>query len=253
MMNTIIAEIVRQGIILKRNMFRLSDITIWPLILFYSLTLFIVFIKADTSLVALVILGIIGWRIVYHMQIEMTMAYMDHYWQHTLAYTHISPMRISAFIIGNIIVGALKFLLVLIMYLLLAKWMFAFTVPDPFTVTIALLFLGISGIFIGLILFGLTLLYHEHAFNLAYAVPDLLVLLSGVYYPIAIFPVFMQKIAAFLPPFWGFELLKSTVGYGQANYPLLVLSTIAWGAVSLFFLVWCYKRAKKTGRLAKLN
>ncbi len=252
MIRQIYSQVYKNFKILTRNYFRLFDITIWPLTLLFSISLFVRFVQASPEIIAMVILGVTGWRIVYHMQIDIATSYMEEFWSHSLNHFLISPLRWIEFIIGNVITGMIKFAFVLIMYLVVSKAVFGFTVTNIPLFALGLGVLGIFGITLGLMTMSLVMLYHDNAYTAAYIVPDLLVLLSGVYYPISIFPAAVQPIIKVIPAVYGFNILKSTIGLAQVDYPMLAITTIAWLVLSILLFVYCLNYAKKTGKLGRM-
>lgn len=247
------AEVYRNCILMYRNRWRLFDITVWPLILFFSLTLFIQFVNPDPKIFAIVITGVAGWRAVYHLQIEINTTFMDHYWEKTLPHTMASPLRLIELMAAAVVTACIKLLVVLAMILGIAAAFYGFTIISIPVFLAAIIFLCLAGVVLGIITFGVVLLYNEHAIAFAWAIPDLVVLLSGAYYPISIFPQWVQHVSALLPPFFGFELLKSMYGYGQANYLVAAVSLAAWFAVAFLFAAWCFRKAKRDGRVGKFN
>lgn len=252
MLKQIYSQVYKNFTILTRNYFRLFDITFWPLTLLFSISLFVDFIQANQEIIAMVILGVTGWRVVYHMQIDMTTSYMEEYWGHSLNHFLISPLRWIEFILGNIITGTIKFALVLIIYLIVGKFMFSFTPTNLPIFALGLVFLAVFGVILGLITMSLVTLYHDNAYTAAYIVPDLLVLLSGVYYPISIFPAALQSIIKFIPAVYGFNVLKSTIGLEQVDYGMLFGTTIIWLVLAILLFAFCINHAKKTGRLGRM-
>ncbi len=240
-------------IIMKRNMFRFFDITLWPLILFLSLTLFVRYLEEGEVVFAMVILGVTGWRVVYHAQIEFSQNYMDQYWSGMSGHFLISPITLMEFIIANVIIGVLKFAFVGALYFVLATFLFHHIFMNWWLIFIGLLLLGIFGIILGLITLGICFIYHENAFAVSFILPDLIVLWSGVYYPIEVFPEIMQTIAHFFPSYYGFEILKATVGMGTINIPWIVGTMLVWLIGAVLFLSWTRRYTMKKGLFAKLN
>lgn len=249
----IYAIIYMNMIVMKRNWFRLFDITLWPVTLFVSLILFVRFMGTRDTFVAIAVMGLVGWRAVYHFQIESSVAYMDNYWGRMLPHTLSSPLKMSEFVIANLIMGLFKFILVLIMYLLLAYFMVGFTVPNVGLFIFGIIFLAISGFIIGLITFGFTMLYHENAITVTYVLPDLFCLASGVYYPITVFPLWLQNVVHILPTFYGFEILKSMVGYGTIDYLLMFIVLAIWFVFALWFVSYAARKARRHGLSGKFN
>jgi ABC-2 type transport system permease protein len=247
----VLSQVYKSMVLVKRNQFRLFDVTIWPLTLLFSITLFVGFVAGDPRLIAMVILGIAGWRAIYHMQMEMNTGYMDEYWSNSLNHFIISPIRWIEFFVGTIIVGVIKFLFVLVVYLLVGYFVFGFTIPNVPLFIVGILFLSLYGISIGLITLGFNVIYHENAFAFTWALADVLVLFAGVYYPISIFPQAVQVFSRLLPATYGFEVMKSMLGFGTVNYGMLILTSLAWflAGIAVFFL--CVRHAKNIGRLGK--
>lgn len=251
--NIIIAELYKIKVMLKKNYFRLFDITVWPIILFFSLVLFLKFISPAKEIMSMVITGLIGWRAVYHMQIETNLGYMDDHWRKNLAHMLASPIKISEFISAHLISGFIKFIFVLGIYLILAYSFFSFHIADISKFMIGISYLLFTGITLGLIVLGFIILYKDKAITFSFALPDLFVLLSGAYYPISIFPDLVIKFVHILPTFYGFELLKSMVGLGSVDYIGMIIVGSIWFIASILFLKYCIKRAKRTGELVSFN
>lgn len=237
----------------KKNFFRLFDITLWPLVLFLSLTLFVRYIEKDPAILGVVILGVMGWRMVYHMQIELCQAYMDNWWSGMLGHFMITPITTLEFIFGNLLIGMAKVFIVSGMYFILAKILFGYTFNNWSLILLGSCVLLLFSIFIGMITLGICLIYQDNAFAVAYLLPDLIVLFSGVYYPITIFPTVIQKIMIFFPTYYGFEILKAAVGQGSVHLPFAIGTLVLWAIFSICFFLYCKGYAKKRGLFAKLN
>ena len=165
----------------------------------------------------------------------------------------VSPATLVEFIVGNVIVGVIKLTFVTGLYVLLAKLLFGYMFINVNLILLGLFSLGIFGIILGLITLGVCFIFHENAFAVAYILPDLIVLSSGVYYPISVFPEAMQAVVYYFPTYYGFEILKASVGAGTVNLPWLLGTTLAWFVFSLRFLRWCKKYTMKQGLFARLN
>jgi ABC-2 type transport system permease protein len=237
----------------QKNFFRLFDITLWPLVLFLSLTLFIQYIKGESAILGAVILGVMGWRIVYHMQIEFCQSYMDNWWSGMLGHFMISPVTTLEFILGNLVVAVVKMGAVAGTYFIFAKLLFDYTFTNWNLILIGSLILMLFGLCMGLITLGICMIYQDNAFAVAYLLPDLIVLFSGVYYPVTIFPVFIQKVMTVFPTLYAFEILKASVGLGSINIPYSIATVVLWFVISVSFLIFCKKYAKRKGLFAKLN
>jgi len=238
---------------MRRDPFRLLDITVWPLILFLSMTLFAGVFTVDKAVLGLVILGALGWRIVYHFQMESVQLYMDNYWSGMIEHLMISPIRWPEFIIGGMISAIAKITIIGSFFLGLGWLIFGFVVTDWVTVLLAFLAIAACGIVLAIFGLGVAFLKRGDAFAFIFAFPDAVAVLSGVFYPTSIFPEPFRTIAQFLPTTHAFNILKSTLGMGEPNLPLFFLTITGWFLVSLLFIRWALKRARKNGKLVKMK
>lgn len=253
-LSRIYSQVYKNAKLLTSSPFRWADVIVWPFILLFSITFFIQFSGADPRFMAVVILGMIGWRAVYFFQMDIVTTFMDEYWIKSLPHLFLSPLRTWELVIGGSISGFVKFVFVMLVYLLLSGLIYSFYVPNLATFAIALFFLGLFGISIGMISLGLTYLYKEDAFSLAFIIPDLTVLMTGVYFDVnTVLPQPLLTIVQFIPSTHAFNLLKSMVGFGAVDYPALIATCILWLVIGAAFNNWAFNRARKNGKLAKLG
>jgi ABC-2 type transport system permease protein len=101
------------------------------------------------------------------------------------------------------------------------------------------------------------LLSPEKGQQVTYIVSALLLLVSGVYYPVNVLPDWMQKLAAVSPVTYGLEgtraALRDGAGVGElwgSIWPLLVM-----GVVFVPLGIWVFhlgeRYAKRTGKLKR--
>lgn len=247
------AELYKAVILARRNYFKLFDITVFPIILFFAITMFLRFVEPSNEVMSMAITGLIGWRAVYHFQIETGFAYMEDYWSKNISQELAGPLKLRHMILSGAISGGVKFVIILSIYLTLAVSLFSFEIVDFSKFIIGVAYLGFTGFILGLITLGLIILHKHKAFSFAFMIPDFIVLLSGVYYPISVFPSAIVKFAHLLPTFYGFELLKSMVGYGTANYLGMIVVGFVWLIGAIVFLHFAIKKAKKNGSFANFN
>ncbi|MEW6749111.1 MAG: ABC transporter permease [Candidatus Micrarchaeota archaeon] len=239
---------------LKRNSFRLADVFIWPMIFLFTLTFFITYLGSDPVYLDMIILGMMGWRVVYFLNLEMVSSFTEEYWSKSLPYLMASPISRIEMALGAAGSGSLKAIFVVGIYLVMTNLLYGFTVSDwPLFLT-AMAFMGIVGFTLGLITLGLGYFMKEEAFNIAFIIPDVTVLLSGVYFTIdSVYPGWLIPYIRLLPSVHAFDLLKSMVGIGQADLASLALLSAIWLAAAYLFNGFLYEKARKEGKLARLG
>ena len=71
------SQFYKNFFIMTSNYFRLTDMTIWPLTLLLSFLLLTQALTKDPDVIALVILGMMGWQAVQQTQMGIASGYMD--------------------------------------------------------------------------------------------------------------------------------------------------------------------------------
>ncbi|HLO68233.1 MAG TPA: ABC transporter permease [Holophaga sp.] len=249
----ILAQAYHISLNLRRDAFRLLDVTLWPLVLFLSMGLFCQAFSPDPRAMGLVVLGCLGWRVIYHFQMEAVQIYMDNYWMGMIEHVMISPVRWWEFILGGAVSALGKILVIAALFLGLGRALFGVRVEAPWTVLAALLACAACGLVLAVFSMGVAFLKRGDAFAFIFAFPDAIAVLSGVFYPVTVFPGPVQALAALLPTTHAFGLLKATLGLGRPE-PLLFLATLVpWLAGGVLFTSWALGRARRLGKLVKMR
>jgi ABC-2 type transport system permease protein len=239
---------------LRRNTFRLADVLIWPMIFLFTLTFFATYLGSDPVYLNMIILGMMGWRMIYFLNLEMVSTFVEEYWSKSLAFLLISPISRIEFAIGSAASGFMKGIFVILTYVVFTNMLYGFVVPDWGTFAIAIFFMAAIGFSMGLITLGIAYYWKEEAFNVAFIWPDVIVLLSGVYFTVeSVYPASILPLINALPSTQAFNLLKSMVGIGHADIPLLALLSAVWLIAAYLFNGFMYEKARRAGKLTRLG
>ncbi|MEW6722472.1 MAG: ABC transporter permease [Candidatus Micrarchaeota archaeon] len=250
----IYALLYRSAKSLGRNTFRLADVVLWPMIFLFTLTFFVTYLGSDQVYINMIIMGMMGWRMIYFLNLEMVSSFVEEYWSKSLAHLMMSPISRLEFALGTAASGMLKALFVIATYLVATNVLYGFTVPDWPSFLLALFFFALIGFSMGLITLGLGYYMKEEAFNIAFIWPDVIVLLSGVYFSVeAVYPEWLVPIIRLLPSTQAFELMKSIIGLGRPDMFLLAATTAAWVGIAYVFNGRMFESARKAGKLARLG
>jgi ABC-2 type transport system permease protein len=237
----------------KRDLFRLFDVTLWPLVLFLSMTLFAGSFTHDSRVTGIVVLGALGWRIIYHFQMEAVQLYMDNYWMGMIEHVMISPVRWWEFILGGAISALGKIAVIALLFLGLGHYVFHFTVDHWTATMIGFAACAGCGLVLSIFSLGVAFLKRGDAFAFIFAFPDAIAVLSGVFYPVTVFPAPVRLLAETLPTTHAFNLLKATVGMAEWN-PLDYFATLAvWLLLAVLFTGWSLRKARRDGKLVKMK
>ena len=240
-------------LIASRDKFRLLDVTLWPLVLFLSMTLFAGVFTQDRSITGLIVLGALGWRIIYHFQMEAVTLYMDNFWSGMIEHVMISPVRWWEFILGGALCAVLKIMVIGCLFLGLGHLWFHFTVDRWLATLTGFLACAACGLVLAVFSMGVAFLKRGDAFAFIFAFPDAIAVLSGVFYPTSVFPTPLRWLAQTLPTTHAFNLLKSTVGRGEWNLELFFATLALWLALGITFTGWALSKARRDGLLVKMK
>ena len=78
-------------------------------------------------------------------------------------------------------------------------------------------------------------------------------MVSGVFYPITVFPAPVQALARLLPTTHAFDLLQATLGLAPAQPGLFFATLLPWLAAAILFTNLALARARRDGKLVKMK
>ena len=180
-------------------------------------------------------------------------------WEGTIEYTMMAPISRLTHMLGvslfSVFYGlARSALLLAVLALFFHVDLSGANIPGAVTLLLAG---SVSFIGFGIMAATLPLLFPERGEEMTFVISSVLLLVSGVYYPITVLPGWMQKIAAVSPATYVLEGMRATILEGQPTsalggylLPILLLGvlTVPLG-VAVF--AWAERYAKRTGRLKR--
>ena len=183
-------------------------------------------------------------------------------WEGTLEYTMMAPVHRSTHLLGSV-AYAMVFGLVHTAAILLAMLVFfpnlALTSANPLTVVSFFILGSFSFVGIAMLAAILPLLYVERGAQMTFVLQSVLLLVSGVYYPIDVLPGWMQALSHLSPATYAIDGVRRGLIDGVSVtdltgdiWPLLVM-----GLVLIPFGLWAFGRAeryaKQTGKLKRVG
>jgi ABC-2 type transport system permease protein len=240
-------------IVARRDAFRLLDVSLWPLVLFLSMALFAGAFTQDPKVTGVVVLGALGWRIIYHFQMEAVQLYMDNYWSGMIDHLMISPARWWELILGGALSAVAKIAVIGLLFLGLGRGVFHFKVVQWGPTLLGLLACAACGLVLAVFSMGVAFIKRGEAFAFIYAFPDAIAVLSGVFYPTSVFPAPVRMAAQALPTTHAFDLLKGTLGLAHPQASLFFLTLGIWMGLGVLFTSWALGKARREGKLVKMK
>src|SRR5436309_12731340 len=182
-------------------------------------------------------------------------------WEGTIEHTFMAPISRFTHLIGSCWYAVAHGLLFTFVQLIVVGLFFHLDLSHAnyLTATFMLLAGSISFIGFGIAAAVLPLLFTERGSQMSYIVRAILLLVSGVYYPVEVLPVWMQPLARISPATYVLEGLRAALLSSQVIWSAEIWSytwpLIVTGIVSIPLSVYIFRiaerYAKRTGRLKR--
>ena len=256
--------------VVERNFYLVKRYAMWELAFFVwtiANTLSIVFISKaaglpaakETQLTTVLLIGAVIWAylgIIFEILTE-TVAWER--WEGTIEYTFMAPLSRSVHLIGMGLFAIAYGLVRATLIFVVVAAMFGLHMPDANFVT-ALILLGIASVSfigIGMMTAVLPLISPEKGTQLGFMAQGIMLVCSGVYYPVSVLPQWMQVISRISPATYALRGIRAAILDGATPtevwgdiWPLLVIGTVA-----IPLGLWTFRRgeryAKKHGKLKR--
>jgi ABC-2 type transport system permease protein len=180
-------------------------------------------------------------------------------WEGTIEYTFMAPLSRGMHLGGSGVFAVLYGLVraSLLFFVVAAFFDLAMPSADFFAALVVLSVASISFFGIGMMMAVLPLISPEKGAQLGYVAQGVMLVCSGVYYPVEVLPGWMQAIATISPATYALEGIRGAILDGQGLdavwpdiWPLLII-----GAVCIPLGLWIFHRgeqyAKRHGKLKR--
>jgi ABC-2 type transport system permease protein len=180
-------------------------------------------------------------------------------WEGTIEYTFMAPLSRAMHLGGSGVFAVLYGLVRAILLFVVVALFFGLAMPDAnfFAALVILLIASVSFFGIGMMTAVLPLISPEKGAQLGFVAQGMLLVVSGVYYPVEVLPQWMQWLAKISPATYALEGIRAAILDGASLgslwhdiWPLLVI-----GTVCIPLGLWIFDRgevyAKRHGKLKR--
>ncbi|HSF82483.1 MAG TPA: ABC transporter permease [Anaerolineales bacterium] len=208
-------------------------------------------------LVLYLVIGTLIWRYLSMIFYWITEVISIERWEGTIEYTLMAPIRRLTHMAGQTFFAVVYSLLFtgVILFVTVALFDIDLSRANLFGGTVMLISGSLSFIGVGVMGSILPLLFPERGAQMTHVIIALLLLVSGVYYPIDVLPVTLQKLAVYSPATYVLDGARGAILEGlptrelwQYIWPTLVMGIIAIPA-GLWIFGQAERYAKRTGKL----
>jgi ABC-2 type transport system permease protein len=180
-------------------------------------------------------------------------------WEGTIEYTLMAPISRFTHLVGTTLFSLIYGFLHTIVILLAVVLFFNLDLAGANLLGAAAMILAGSLAFIGFGIIGavLPLLFPERGAQMVHVVQAVLLLVSGVYYPISVMPASLQALSWLSPATYVLEGIRKAILEGaplsdllQYMGPVLLLGLVAL-PIGVKAFVWAERHARRTGKLKR--
>lgn len=251
--------VLRHLAVYRFNLARLQDFLMWPLfelLLWGFLALYVQRLSQWNIIVALLVSTLILWNVFARISQGLGVNLLMELWSRNIMNVFVSPISTLEYVIALVLFGLIRIVALTGMLALLASVLYHVNV---FAVGFSLIPLAIGlvtfGWAVGILIMALILRYGQSVESLAFGFAFFLQPFGAVFFPLSIYPHWLQLLTWWVPLSHIFENLRR-VFTGQPLDPthllwMFGLSVLYLIAAFAFFGVM-FEHARKRGLLLKL-
>ncbi|MGQ9618582.1 MAG: ABC transporter permease [Candidatus Aminicenantia bacterium] len=255
-LNRTLAFAYRSWVFSIRNGFGFAELIFWPIIGVVSIGLMAKYFQFNSQELGFVLSGAIAMGVLQVIQLDVAYALLYDIWGKSLKQTFLTPTGIYEYILGPWIVGLLRGLICFIILYICSTLMFPFYLPG-FLHTLQFFFgLGISGLIIGLMVCVLVVLFGQRAEITAWSLATILMLVSGIYYPVSELPKSVKAIALVFPLTYFLDDFRFYYGFNSGFHHSFLKAfalSIIYIFLSFMTMESAFMRSRKNGTMLRLS
>jgi ABC-2 type transport system permease protein len=255
------ALIRRHAYLLLKSWPRLVSMAYYPTVTMVLWAFLTVYLKPTTSFLqdapGFFIGAVLLWDVLFRGQLGVSLTFIEEMYSRNLGNLFVSPLRLREFIAGQLTMSMLRTLIgvggaCLFAWLLFHYSIFSMGFPLIAFFTLLLAF----GWSIGLAVSAMILRWGLGAEELAWAAIFLVAPVSGVYYPIAVLPAWLQAVAWALPSAHVFEGMRAVLLEGAfpwAHFRTAALLDLVYLAIGIATFHLAIRYARVHGKLLQMG
>ena len=238
----------------KRDMFRLFDVFWWPAFDLFVWGLLSTYLNKTTggsvNFVLLFLAGMIFWSFFDRASRDISRSMMEELWNRNLPNIFSTPLTLTEYIVGVLVIATMKLIIGSIFLLILATVFYGFqmNILGWFFLP-AMAGLMIFGWSVSFVVQSLVLRFGHTIEVFIWAVAIFLQPFSCVFYPLSALPVWAQYVARMLPSVYLFEAMRAIL----AGRPVQMGDIVTSFILNAIYLLASISYFYRTFRHAKIN
>ncbi|MET0683617.1 MAG: ABC transporter permease [Casimicrobiaceae bacterium] len=201
--------------------------------------------------------AVLLWDVLFRGQLGVSLTFIEEFYARNLGNLFVSPLTLPEYIVGQLSISVLRALIGVGGACVFAYFLFRFSIFSLGLPLIAFFVnLLVFGWAIGLAMSGMILRLGLSAEELAWAAIFILAPVSGVYYPIAVLPSWLQPVALALPSAHVFEGMRALLVEGIFRWDYFRAAAalnVAYLALGAAVFAWAMRDARNRGTLLQMG
>ena len=204
-------------------------------------------------------IGTLTWSYMANLFMAIAESVQWERWEGTIEYTMMAPISRLTYILGSCLFGVLYGLVRTAVVMVALIFMFGLTAnSDGFVPAALIVAVGsLSFVGIGIMAATLPLLFTEKGAQMTYVIEAVLLLISGVYFPVSVLPGWLQGVSHLSPATYVLGGTRSvlldhpTTSIMVSNIVPLVVIAVVTVPMGVYLWAAAEHFAKRTGRLKR--
>jgi ABC-2 type transport system permease protein len=251
------AMVLRYVYLLKGSWPRVLELAYWPtmqMILWGFITLFLLQHSAWVARASGVLLSaVLLWDVLFRGQLGVSLSFFEEMYSRNLGQLFVSPLRPYELVAATLLISLIRTVIGVGAAALLAIAFYHYSI---FSMGLPLLAffcnLLVMGWAIGLMVSALVLRYGLGAESLAWVAIFAVQPVSGIYYPIAVLPGWLQAVAMWLPSSHVFEGMRAVLiehRFPAGQLLTAALLNVLYLALGVVVFLYAFQVARRRGLL----
>ncbi|MDD4161978.1 MAG: ABC transporter permease [Methanothrix sp.] len=254
-LNKYLASAYKNWIVSRRNVFTVFELFFWPMISLLSIGLLTRFLKVENSMVSFLLVGAIALTILQVAQIDVAYVLLFDMWSKSIKNTFIAPVHSYHLVFGATLFGIFRGSVVFIILAVVSRYLFGFDFQEGGLLPVVIFLAGVYAMaaVIGIAVCISILTFGQKADVAAWSLSGLILLVSGIYYPVDVLPPMMQELARAIPLTYFLEYYRSIFIPGPHHLAMGAFLSALYLVLGLILLDRAIERARRTGILLRLS
>ena len=253
------AMVLRYYYLMRSSWPRLLELIYWPMVQMLMWGFLQSYVDQNASFFARAggtfIGAVLLWDILFRGQLGFSVSFLEEMWARNMGNLMMSPLRPLEFVAALMLMSLVRLAIGMVPVTLVALWLFNFNLYGlGFALAAFFANLIFTSWAVGILVSGLILRNGMGAEGLAWTIMFLLLPLTCVYYPVSIFPHWLQVAAWTLPPTYVFEGMRALLVEHAFRADLMLKAlglNLVYFAISVFVFLKLLEAARRHGSLVQ--